>query len=61
MTSGLSCHGGIREVRVVAVMTGTEDVEEMREDEEEEKATEGNGKSAVALILETENDPFNRL
>lgn len=46
---------------MVAVMTGTEDEEGMREDEEEEKATEGNGKSALALISESENDQFIRL
>lgn len=51
MTSGLSCHGVIREVRVVAVMTGTEDGEGTREDEEEEKATEGNGKSASGAVV----------
>lgn len=50
VTSGLSCHGGIKEVHVVAVMTGTEDGEETREDEAEEKATEGNGKSSLGGV-----------
>lgn len=51
VTSDLSCLGGIREERVVVVMTGIEDVEVQREDgEEEEKPTEGNGKLAIDCI-----------
>lgn len=49
MTSGLSCLGGIREALAVVVTTGTEDEEGTREDEEEGKATGGNGKSTLDL------------
>lgn len=38
-------------MHVVAVMTGTEDEGGMRGDEEEGKATEGSGKSAMGGII----------
>lgn len=50
VTSVLSCHDGVSEEHVVVAMIGIEDVEVEREDVEEEKPTEEDGKLMLDYI-----------